>query len=127
MTRLPDTGSAIVFESPDDSTDWRNRADLRLDSPVQSQFFGQSVALDGDTIVVGAPGNSSHEPGFGSVHVFWLDERRWIHQAELKAPGTIQFGETVGLSGGTIVVGAPGSRDSTAIALGSRSFMCGGG
>jgi hypothetical protein len=76
--------------------------------------FGSSVAIDGDTMVVGAP----HEPtiesvgGFlapGEAYVFVRDGGSWTFQAKLAASdGTIddRFGYSVTVEGDTILVGA---------------------
>ncbi len=74
--------------------------------------FGRSVALDGDTAVVGAP-NVSNPGGDldrdGVVYVFVRRGEQWQQQAVLTAAGTREslFGATVALSGDTLVVGAP--------------------
>ena len=66
-------------------------------------YFGYSVALFGDTLVVGTGG------GVGSVYVFVRSGTTWIQQAYLKASNTVggdAFGRSVALSGDTLAVGA---------------------
>ncbi|MHC1730133.1 MAG: hypothetical protein AB9866_29740 [Syntrophobacteraceae bacterium] len=73
--------------------------------------FGSSVSMSKDTIVAGAPGDDDKGSGSGSVYVYVLDNGAWIKQAKLVAgdgAGGDSFGRSVGLSGDTIVVGAPG-------------------
>jgi uncharacterized repeat protein (TIGR01451 family) len=72
---------------------------------------GTSVALVGDTAVVGAPGDGVH-PGLGAVYVFTRSGGTWSFQQRIissnqdpNAPE--QFGTAVALSGDTLVVGAP--------------------
>ncbi len=68
--------------------------------------FGYSVALDGDTAVVGAPGANS---GKGAAYVFTRDENGWGTPVELRASNGVvndKFGNAVAIDGNTIVVGA---------------------
>jgi hypothetical protein len=83
--------------------------------------FGQAVAVDGDTLVVGASdpscatsvnGNQTDHncPGAGAVYVFTRTGGTWSQQAYLKASNTESldgFGASVSLSGDTLAVGAP--------------------
>lgn len=78
-----------------------------------SGHFGSAVAIDGDTIVVGAPGN-------GSAHVFTRSGGVWSPAAQLVPDGwdgtQMGFGETVDVSGDTIAVAWPGyDSDSGAV------------
>jgi hypothetical protein len=77
-----------------------------------NDFMGWSTATDGVTVVAGAPhGIPTNTPG--QVYVFEEPANGWTAEqqtAELKASdGTPenQFGWSVGISGDTIVVGAP--------------------
>jgi len=83
--------------------------------------FGVSVAISGDTVVVGAPGEDSaatgvngdesddSAPGAGAAYVFERIEGSWEQTAYLKASNTDEgdrFGFAVAIHGDTIVVGA---------------------
>jgi hypothetical protein len=75
--------------------------------------FGASLALSGDTMVVGAPGQGG-PPGAarGSVYVFARSGSVWTEQQKLvPSDGALSraFGAAVAISGTTIVVGAPGA------------------
>ena len=87
-----------------------------------SSLYGTSVALSGDTLVVGAPGDGSNARGIngdqsnnlaqgsGAVHVYTRANGVWTYQAYIKASNTEagdDFGTSVALSGDTLVVGAP--------------------
>lgn len=90
--------------------------------------FGYSVALDGDTLAVGAPSEDSGIAGnetdnsaadAGAVYVFIRNGTTWTQQAYVKAanPGAgDRFGTSVALSGDTLIVGAP-NEDSSARAI----------
>ncbi|HQZ81738.1 MAG TPA: FG-GAP repeat protein [Pyrinomonadaceae bacterium] len=72
-----------------------------------SDFFGASVAIQGNTAIVGASFDNS---GQGSVYVFQLTGTTWIQDVKLTAsdgaPGD-NFGSSVAISGDTAVIGAP--------------------
>jgi hypothetical protein len=83
--------------------------------------FGYAVAIDGDTAVVGAQ-NDETSPGVfaGSASVFVRAGDIWTEQAKLAANGAFSsasFGESVGVSGDTIVVGSRNS-DTSSIPFG---------
>src|SRR3989304_3551021 len=69
--------------------------------------FGWAVAVSDATAVVGVPGD---EAGRGSAYVFVRSGTAWSQQAKLIAADPAagdQFGWSVGISGETVVVGAP--------------------
>jgi hypothetical protein len=80
------------------------------DSSLYNANFGYPVAISGATVVVGSVGSSSHA---GRVYVFIKSPTGWHQAVKLKGSDTAsndQFGWAVGLSGGTVVVGAPTMR-----------------
>lgn len=84
--------------------------------------LGSSVAIDGDTALVGAP----HDGSKGSVYVFTRSGSSWVQRAKITAPDASwddMFGYSVALSNGTAVIGAAGD-DSIA---GSAYVFTGGG
>ena len=73
-------------------------------------WFGNSVAVSGNTIVVGAPAVAGASSGFGRAYVFTRASAGWHESAELMGSASMAhdwFGDAVAISGGTIVVGAP--------------------
>jgi uncharacterized delta-60 repeat protein len=100
---------------------WSQQAYLKASNPQAEAFFGFSVAIAGDTLVVGAPQESSSSTGVnstpntsageaGAAYVFYRSGTSWTQQAYLKASNTDagdHFGNAVALSGETVVVGAP--------------------
>jgi uncharacterized protein (DUF2345 family) len=90
---------------------WGNNpaiAALRLPSPVDR--FEPSVAIDGDTIVIGASGGLDY-PSY--AYVFVKPAGGWANMtptAVLSAPDSTDgtFGQSVAVSGGTIVIGDSG-------------------
>jgi len=82
-------------------------------SALQAQtLMGWDVAIDGDTVVVGAPGDlDSGAEHAGSAYVFVRNGGSWSQQASLAGdinePGDF-FGASVAVAGDTIAVGASG-------------------
>ncbi|MBL9146645.1 MAG: choice-of-anchor D domain-containing protein [Verrucomicrobiaceae bacterium] len=117
-------GAAYVFQRSGGV--WAQQAYLKASNTDASDFFGNAVAIAGDTIVVGAFGDDSaatgvngdggNSPGIesaGAAYVFQRTAGVWTQQAYLKASNTDGidlFGYSVGISGDTIVVGSFGEQ-----------------
>jgi hypothetical protein len=131
---VPDAGAAYVFVR--DGSGWTLEAYLKADNADSYDMFGQSVAIDGDTVVVGAPYERSNETGVsgigdddsvegrGAAYVFVRAGSEWSQQAYLKpsnAGAEHLFGNAVAVDaeGGTIAVGAPGDRTADGRGRGS--------
>ncbi len=76
-----------------------------------SDYFGSSVAVSGDTVVVGVFGDTiGGNSGQGSAYIFTLSGDTWTQQQKLTAvdgaAGDL-FGLYVAISGDTAVVGTP--------------------
>ena len=127
-------GAAYVFVRS--GTTWTPQAYLKpaaVGTTQVSDYFGWSVAIDGDTLVVGAPFEDSSTTGInagadelssgsGAAYVFTRSGSTWSQEAVLK-PGAVgatqqndAFGTAVAISANTIVVGAPGE-DGSATAV----------
>jgi uncharacterized repeat protein (TIGR01451 family) len=112
-----DQGSAYVFMKP--TAGWSGTltesAKLTASDGAAFDIFGVSVAIDGDTIVVGADGNDvGANPNQGSAYVFVKPASGWsgalTENARLAASdgGRFDFlGAAVAIHGDTIVTGAP--------------------
>ncbi len=76
-----------------------------------TDFYGGSVDLDGDVMVVGSPWDTqSGMMGAGSVYVYRFDGANWVEEAHLvPSEGQMwgQFGQSVAISNGILVVGWP--------------------
>lgn len=102
---LPRAGAVYVFTRT--GTTWTQQAYLKPPTAAEDERFGYSVAVDGDTIVVGATGEAS---GAGAAFVFVRSAGTWLQQAVLKASNADAgdlFGSSVAVFDDTIVVGAP--------------------
>jgi hypothetical protein len=113
-----DSGAAYVFVRG--GTTWSQQAYLKASNTGANDYFGNSVAVSGDTVVVGAPYEDSGTTGVnstpnesaadsGAAYVFLRSGTTWSQQAYLKASNTganDYFGWSVSVSGDTVVVGA---------------------
>ena len=94
---------------------WTLQAYLKPSSAAAGDLFGASVAIDGDTIVVGAPNRDAGGTNSGSAWVFTRSGGGWSQQALLDASNSNagdQFGISVAIDGDTIAVGASGERSN---------------
>lgn len=108
----PQPGGVYIFERDPVSGVWSET--LKIDPPdaAASETFGESVALDGDTLVVGAYGDNDLGTRAGAAYVFERDEGgtdNWGLVKKLAGSETAafdQFGRSVALSGDWLLAGA---------------------
>ena len=117
MDGKSNAGAAYVFTKPTDRF-WDDRIEVKLAASdgAAADYFGHSVAVDGDTIVVGAYGHDA-----GAAYVFTRDSEsgKWDNMPDPETPRieTVklttsdadtdsQFGRSVAVDGVTVVVGA---------------------
>ena len=108
-----DSGAVLVFTRNPPSRAWTQAAKLKADDAAENAGFGNSVAFDGATIVVGAPGDDSKK---GAAYVFFEVSGSWSQTAKLTASdgqASDEFGVSVALDNDTVVVGASGEDDDT--------------
>ncbi|KKK53367.1 hypothetical protein LCGC14_3095500, partial [marine sediment metagenome] len=78
-----DYGAAYVFTRNNGL--WSEQGYLRGSDPYNIKHFGQSVAIDGDTIAVGASDNDNYSGTTGFVYVFTRNNEQWTQHAKLSA------------------------------------------
>jgi hypothetical protein len=120
-----DAGAAYVFVRS--GSTWMQQAYLKAHNTGELDQFGRTVAVAGDTVVVGATGEDSNATGVdgngaddsaadsGAAYVFTRSGSTWTPQAYLKASNTGAgdiFGSSVVVAGGTVVIGATGEDSS---------------
>jgi len=104
---LEDNGNGAVYVFVRSGAMWAQQAHLQASNAVANGWFGRTVAVSGDTVIVGAANEAS---GSGGAYVFVRSGTTWTQQAHLQASnaGTgDNFGTFVAVSGDTVVVGAP--------------------
>jgi hypothetical protein len=123
--------SGAVYVLVESGGSWSQEAYVKASNTDSLDAFGSAVAVDGDTLVVGAPGEASNATGIdgdeaddsaagaGAVYVFTRLAGVWTQEAYIKASNTqaaYEFGASVALSGDTLVVGSPGeASDATGV------------
>ncbi len=88
---------------------WTQQAKLLADDGAAGDYFGGSVAVDGDTLLVGAMLDEHLGVDSGSAYVFTRSGRGWVQQVKLLAldrSAGDEFGCRVALDGDTALVGA---------------------
>jgi hypothetical protein len=102
-----DQGSAYIFIR--NGTIWIQQAKLTASDGTAGDNFGWSVAVDGDTALVGVRNSDVSAIDQGAAYVFVRSGTTWIQQAKLFASDAVSadvFGWSVALSGDTALVGA---------------------
>lgn len=117
----PGAGAVYIFQRA--GSTWSQQAYIKSSDTHQNFLFGEGLALDGDTLAVGSPGESSSATGVnqdpadlsalgaGAVYVFTRANGTWSQQAYIKASNTYpnsNFGSAVSLYHDTLAVGAFG-------------------
>jgi hypothetical protein len=102
-------GAVYLYTYNTGISDWDETL-LTADSPEANQKFGAAVAIDGNVLVVGAPGaDVSGEEDAGMAHVYRNISGTWTFEQTLEA-GTPdendQFGWSVAIDGNYIIVGS---------------------
>jgi hypothetical protein len=116
---VQNAGAVYIFRHSNES--WKQEAILFASNPGTSDFFGGDVAIDGDTVVVGAYGEDSgatdvdgdqfddESSSSGAAYIFRRSGSTWNQEAYLKANNnsrSSRFGISVDVSGDTVAVGA---------------------
>jgi len=85
---------------------WEQEAYIKANNTAANDLLGSSVDIDGNYMVVGAPGVNGSE---GAAYVYSYVSGAWIQEAFLKAPfpdAGDQFGYSVAISNTTVAIGA---------------------
>jgi hypothetical protein len=109
-------GSCAVFVH--DGSTWSEQAVLKGSATLPNDLFGASVAISGDTLVVGAPADDVNPQGTitsvdddsGAAYVFTRTAGVWTESAVLRGFNRVPkdaFGTSVAVSGNFAAVGAP--------------------
>jgi len=119
-------GAVYLFRYSDSVLEWTQQAYIKASNTGVEDNFGASIALspDGNTLAVGASGESSNATGIngnqddnsdqyaGAAYLFRYSEAGWTQQAYIKPSNTSEgngFGDSIALSlnGNKMAVGAP--------------------
>jgi hypothetical protein len=104
------TDSGAVYVYTNERDEYALQAKLRPDDAAPHMRFGTSVAIEGDRIVVGAPGRNDAD-GEGAAYVFIRRGLGWVQELKLDAMNGAatdgRFGYSVAVDGSIVAVGAP--------------------
>ncbi len=108
--RIDNTGAAYVFER-EPGGQWSETARLFASDGEPSDWFGYSVAIDGDVAAVGSVFAAGRSAASGAAYIFRRDVNgQWTQEARLIAPDGEQddrFGHSIAVAGDTVIVGCP--------------------
>ncbi|UCD74169.1 MAG: FG-GAP repeat protein [Phycisphaerales bacterium] len=107
----PASGSARVFRY--DGSDWTEEVRLFASDGAFDDRFGSAVAIDGETVVVGAYRDDDGGASFGSAYIYRYDGTDWV-EMKIAAPYADKsdfFGNAVAIEGDRILIGAPRAGD----------------
>ena len=93
---------------------WSLQQKLTASDASSGDEFGYSVAIDGDTVAIGAPNADSSAVQSGAVYVFTRSAGVWSQQQKLASGDAAlfdEFGSAVAIDGDTVVIGAYGTDD----------------
>jgi len=110
-------GAAYIFQKPPSGwTDMTEVAKLTSSEAAENAFFGSSVAISGDTVVVGSDGANVGAGQYqGAAYVFVRPAGGWTNMKETAkltaSDGATYayFGSSVAVSGDTVFIGADGA------------------
>jgi len=99
-------GAAYIFVRS--GSNWIEQEVLTADDGAARDNFGYSVAIDGERVIVGAPGDNIASTDEGSAYVYLRSGTVWNQEAKLAGDpnGGDQFGSSVAISGLTVAVGS---------------------
>jgi hypothetical protein len=102
---VPGAGAAYAFVNG--GTSWMNERKFTAPAPTAHEYFGSSVALDGETALIGAFFADSYH---GNAYLYTYGAGSWTERQRLDGgdytPVAHQLGTSAALAGGTAVLGA---------------------
>ena len=109
-------GAVYVFHNAGDG-EWKEHSILMPDDLVSGDYFGLSVSLSGDKLIVGAPAYNRQDFG-GSAYIFGYDaaSNMWKQEEKLEIEemdSRSAFGHSVMMYNNYVVVGAPNEDQGT--------------
>lgn len=94
-----DAGVVYVFARQGET--WSQQTELYASDAAPSDTFGTSVAIEGDTLVVAAPGEDDGGDGAGVLYVFERTGDSWTETSKILAADHLT-GDRLGLTGVSI-------------------------
>ncbi len=107
------SGSAYVYRN--DGSTWVEEAKLVASDAAVQDWFGYSVAISGDVVVIGAHKNDDNGSNSGSAYIYRYDGSRWVEEAKLlplDGHTADFFGWSVAIGGDVALIGTRGDDDN---------------
>jgi len=106
------SGAAYMFRYDQNASQWVEEAKLTAPDAAAGDVFGSGVAVDGDVVVLGAPGDDDNGTDSGSAYVYRYNDGtgQWEQEAKLLAfdgQADQEFGRSAVVRGNLIIIGAP--------------------
>jgi len=112
-TKSFNSGSAYIYTRSNGA--WALQQQLLASDSAPGDQYGWSVALQGDTVLIGARFDDDKGFNSGSAYVYTRNAGVWTEQQKLTAnDGAVndQYGITISLAGDTVAIGAPFDDDN---------------
>ena len=101
------SGAAYIFRRQ--GTEWVEQAKIISPEETPGDYFGVSVAIDENTVLIGSHRTNEPLADGGAVYVFERNGEIWNHTTKLTAPDGSRFayfGFSVGIDADTAIIGA---------------------
>ena len=115
------SGNSVIIGSPGQNyakvfaSDGKNWEEQEMLIPQPDGSVGWSVAISGDTVVIGAPNANAGADKSGSVFIFARSGKTWKQRAKLvgdNPEAADNFGESVSVDRNTVIIGVPRDDDA---------------
>jgi hypothetical protein len=114
------TGIGAVYVFVQDGGDWTEQAILQASDGDADDGYAESIAVDGDVAMVGAPSHDEVGLDVGAVYVYertgtaWAEAQELVPELELPVEADYHFGISVAIDGDTAIIGATGIGEGAA-------------
>ena len=125
LAHIFDLEGERVYSSGNTLVSFPGRQEVTVAGLNSTDRFGDSVAISGDTILIGAPADDDNGTSSGSVWVFTKNSSGvWSQYDKFSGNAAYdEFGYSVALDGDTAAIGAVGDDDAFGISSGSVTVL----
>jgi len=112
-SRIFNAGSAYVYKHRNGA--WSLQQKLQASDSAPGDQYGWSIALQGDTLLIGARFDDDRGFNSGSIYAYTLTDGVWVERQKFSAPdGAVndQYGYTISLDGDLAFIGTPFDDDN---------------
>jgi len=120
-------GSVYVFKN--DDTTWSEEVNLQASDVESDDFFGGSISIKKDYIIIGATGDDDNGNSAGCAYIFKYSDNIWNEEAKLLASdgaSSEYFGCSVSISGFYSIIGSYRDDENGQVSGSAYIFKCHG-